>query len=72
MNQRLIDRINEDEIARRKMATLPFRLLGGFVIMASLGMVGMIIGGDLCSAMFVAVGCVITAALVVPAYGGAP
>lgn len=69
---RVLDRINEDEIARRKRASMATRLLGGFVIMFALGTVGMFIGGTFCSAALIVIGCVVAGALVAPLLGGAP
>ena len=69
---RVLDRINEDEIARRKRSSMGVRLLGGFVIMFALGAVGMIIGGTICSGALIIIGCVIAGVLVAPLLGGAP
>lgn len=66
MNQRTIDRINQDEIARRARKGMGARILGGFVIIGCLWAVGHLIGGTICATTFMAIGCVAAGALVTP------
>lgn len=72
MRQATIDRINEDEIARRVRKTAGWRIIGGLLIIGCLWTVGNLIGGTICATAFLAVGCIAAGALITPVLWGVP
>lgn len=71
MNPRLLDIINEDEIARRAQRSVGVRIIAGFVAAGSMWAVGWIVGGQLCATVFLVGGCLVAAAFMVPVLTGA-
>lgn len=69
---RTLDRINEDEIARRRRGSIGFRLLGAFAVVGATASIGFIIGGELCSTVFVLMGSIVAAMILAPIFMGAP
>lgn len=70
MNRRTLDRINEDEIARRVRSTWFQRIVGGMAIVGSMTLVGSMIAGEPGAALFMSIGCVAAVLLWAPLIGG--
>ena len=70
MNRRTLDRINEDEIARRIRSTWFQRIVGGMAIVGSMALVGNLIAGNVGGALFMALGSVAAVILWAPLIGG--
>lgn len=70
MNRRTLDRINEDEIARRVRSTWLSRIVGGMFIMGTMTVVGSLIAGAAGAGLFMIIGCVAATFLWSPLIGG--